>query len=104
LLYIKKNLGKGNAELCKGKVMVLFDYPVQEEAESGVAVSSEQNSLVNNIFVKSGLESEKNVFYTYIFKIKPHSVQTITLDDFTKGSRIVCEEFDYLKPKIVLVR
>jgi uracil-DNA glycosylase family 4 len=94
--------GKGDVEWCKNKILVLFDFPTEDEAANGIAVSSEQNKIVDNVFVKSGVETEKNVYYTYIFKVKPEKNQQITFENFYKASNIVCQEFDLLKPKIVL--
>lgn len=94
--------GKGNVEKCKNKVFVLFDWPTEEESKSGEAISSEQNKLVDNIFRKSGLNPDKNVYYSYVFKIKPGNFQKITFDHFRQASIIVCKEFDFLKPRVVL--
>jgi hypothetical protein len=61
-----------------GKVLVLFDFPTDEEAEAGEAIISDQHRIVDNIFKKSGLDPDKNVYYTYIFKIKPNKVSNIS--------------------------
>ena len=99
-------LGKGkikeNNDKTQQPLLVVFDYPSHNESLNGESMSSEDHILVEKTLAKNGIDVENDVYFTYLFKIKPPNVSKIINHEYKMAVSILSEEISILRPRTVV--